>query len=339
MRRSTWILTGFAALLLVLAAVARFAVLPAVHQVPDDVNENPQYEGTATILNQQALASGDLANAFLVDVPVLMDRHIKVTATDGDTAVFSDSRVLLGPDGQELTSSEEHWAVDRVSLEARPAPEGVDASPHEGLVIGFPLEPEKHDYRWWDHTTGTEVDAVYTGTEKRDGRTVYGYTIHAEGPMADSGELPQALPRDAVGGILASVPGSTVDPATLPEMVPLSYAATTDLVLWIDSGTGTIMDGSHGQNIMATTQDGTALFPIADVRVTATDETKENQADTAKEISLALTLLGVVAPLSLIGIALLLLALAAWGVRKRRTQPPATPDEPTTPQPESVTTA
>ncbi|WP_059006053.1 porin PorA family protein [Streptomyces specialis] len=336
MRRSTWILSGIAAALLVLAAVTRFALLPAMHKVPDDVDENPQYEGTATVLNQQALASGDLADAFLVDVPVLMDRHIEVVDTSGDTAVFSDSRVLLGPDDIELTRSEERWAVDRVTLEDRPAPEGSGAAPHEGLVIGFPLEPERRDYRWWDHTTGTEVAAVHTGTEKREGRTVYGYTIHAEGAMADRGDLPPALPREAVGAILASVPGGTVDPATLPETVPLAYTATTDLVLWIDSGTGTIMDGSHGQTITATTQDGTALFPVADVRVTATEETRQHQADTAKSIALALTLLGVVAPLSLIAVAVVLLALAAWGVRRRAPAPPAAPDEPT-PLPERAT--
>ncbi|MGK5533575.1 porin PorA family protein, partial [Streptomyces sp. URMC 129] len=145
MRRSTWLFTGFAALFLVLSAVTRFALYPAVQKVPDDVDANPRYEGTATVLDQEALATGDLAHAFLVDVPVLMDRHIEVVHTTSDTAVFSDSRVLLGPEGRELTVSEERWAVDRVTLEDRPAPEGVEADPHQGLVIGFPLEPERRD--------------------------------------------------------------------------------------------------------------------------------------------------------------------------------------------------
>ncbi|MGK5534382.1 porin PorA family protein, partial [Streptomyces sp. URMC 129] len=157
-------------------------------------------------------------------------------------------------------------------------------------------------YRWWDQRTGTEVDAVYSGTEKREGRTAHGYTIHAEGPMADPGDLPPAMPRDVVGAILGSLPSPAgADVAALPEMVPLTYVATTDLVLWIDSDTGTILDGRHGQRITATTQDGTPLFPIADVEVTATEETRQDQADTAETIARYLLLVGTVAPLALLG--------------------------------------
>ena len=86
MRKSTWILSGTAVVLVAASAVTRFAVYPEVHQLPSDTDSVFAYTGTASLLNAAALEQGYVANAFLSDIPVTVERHVKVVDTDGGTA-------------------------------------------------------------------------------------------------------------------------------------------------------------------------------------------------------------------------------------------------------------
>src|SRR5262245_16246717 len=125
MRKSAIALATGAVVLLAAAAVTRFVVLPELHQVPADYDGTSSYAGTLTMLNPAALASGDLANAFLTDVPVTVAQHVRTTSTAGSVAVMSNDVTVKGPDGTELVTSKHTYAVDRVTLEAQPAPVGV----------------------------------------------------------------------------------------------------------------------------------------------------------------------------------------------------------------------
>src|SRR4051794_19973221 len=106
MRRSSKILIGLAALLVVAAALTRFVVLPMGSKLPDDTKASARYSGTATLLNAEALQSGDTAHVVLRDVPISIERQIKVTSTHGDTAVVADDFTLTGPNG--LKSVDNH---------------------------------------------------------------------------------------------------------------------------------------------------------------------------------------------------------------------------------------
>ncbi|MGK5529843.1 porin PorA family protein [Streptomyces sp. URMC 129] len=328
MRKSTWVLTGSAALLLAASAVTRLAVYPAIDQVPSDLDVTLAYEGKASLLNASALESGDLADAFLRDVPVTVDRRVKVEDTSGDTATVSDRQTLNGPDGEQLADVRNRWALDRRDLDDRPVPEGSDAEPHRGLVIGWPLDPEQRDYRWWDFATGTEVDAVHDGTESVAGRTAYVYRIRAEGPLTDpdlSADLPPALPKEAVSGIAAALPADqrpeAAGLAALPDTVPLTYTSTTDLRVWVDADTGVVVDTEQRRVLVAHTTDeagAVTLFPVSDVDVRLTGDSVRDRADYAESAARALWLVGTVLPLALLVLALLLLATVAWRARKRR---------------------
>ncbi|WP_059013585.1 porin PorA family protein [Streptomyces specialis] len=326
MRKSTWILGGLAVLLLAAAAVTRLAVYPAVHRVPSDLDVTLQYTGKATLLDALALESGDLANAVKRDVPVTVDRHVRVVDTSGDTAVFADRQTLHGPDHETLADIKHRWALDRRDLDARPAPEGSGAEPHRGLVIGWPLDPGKRDYRWWDFATSTEVDAVYDGTETVADRTAYRYRIRAEGPLTDpdlSAALPPALPKEAVSGIAATMPAGqrpdTAALAGLPDTVPLTYAATTDLRVWGDSETGSVLDTAQRRVFTARTTEeagGGTLFPVSDVDVRVTDDSVRDRADYADSAARSLWLVGTLLPLALLVAAALIAALAIWRARR-----------------------
>src|SRR6266536_1170504 len=118
MRRSSKILIGLAGLLVVLAALTRFVVLPMGSKLPANTKASAHYTGTATLLNAEALKRGDTAHAILKNVPITIERQIKVTSTHGDTAVVADDFTLTGPNG--LKSVDNHvYGLDRVSLERR----------------------------------------------------------------------------------------------------------------------------------------------------------------------------------------------------------------------------
>ncbi|ARQ72017.1 porin PorA family protein [Streptomyces marincola] len=332
MRRSTWILSGTAVVLVAASAVTRFAVYPAVHQVPSDTDTTFVYSGTASLLNAPAIEAGDLANAFLADVPVTVERRVQVVDTDGGVAVVSDDVVVTGPDDAELSGTSHRWAVDRTDLENRPAPEGSEAEEHQGLVISWPLDPEERDYTFWDPTTGVEAPAVYDRTEDVEGREAYVYEIEAAGELADQAiaeRLPAQLPRDVLVGIAGALGERGPDPAmlqALPEQVPLSYAATTRRVAWIDAETGSVLNGTLEQTIVAQAPGPEGPIPLAPVNtmtVEGTEETVAEKADDAASAANLLWLVRLVIPLGLLILGAALVALAVLGeVRGRRRTPP-----------------
>ncbi|QKV71621.1 DUF3068 domain-containing protein [Streptomyces harbinensis] len=330
MRKSTWILSGTAVVLVAASAVTRFAVYPEVHQLPSDTDSVFAYTGTASLLNAAALEQGDVANAFLSDIPVTVERHVKVVDTDGGTAVVSDDVTVAGPDGSELSSTAHRWSVDRTDLVNSPVPEGSDAEEHQGLVISWPLEPEEKDYTFWDPTTATEAPAVYHRTEDLEGRTAYVFVVEAAGPLGEPAiaeRLPQALPKDLLAGIAQTLPADQLPPPealeALPDPVPLTYAATVQRTAWIDSETGMVLDGSLEQTIVAQTAgpDGqpVTLAPVNAMSLQGTAEGVSERADDAAESARMLWLVRVLAPLGLLGAAIVLLAVAAaLEIRARR---------------------
>ncbi|UED87780.1 porin PorA family protein [Streptomyces profundus] len=329
MRRSTWILSGSAAVLVAASVVTRVVVYPSVHQLPDDTDSVFEYTGTASMLNAQALEAGDLANAFLNDIPVTLDRHVQVVDTDGGTAVVTDDVVIKGPDDSELSTTSHRWAVDRKDLDEVPAPEGSEAEEHQGLVISWPLDPKEQDYTFWDPTTGSEAPAVYDRTEDVEGRDAYVFVMNHEGPVADpaiQARFPEALPRDVLAGIAQTLPPEQqqFDPAMLemlPELVPLTYAATTERVAWVDSETGAVLNGTLEQTIVAQTEgpEGpVTLAPVNAMSVEGTEEGTKERADDADSAANLLWLVRTVIPLGLGGVAVILLALAVWLELKSR---------------------
>ncbi|MDT0268497.1 porin PorA family protein [Streptomyces sp. DSM 44915] len=322
MRRSTWVLSGSAAVLVAASVVTRLVVYPSVHQIPEDTDTTFEYTGTATLLNAAAVESGDLANAFLTDIPITLDRHVKVVETDGSTAVVTDDVVVTGADGTELSATSHRWAVDRENLGDVPAPEGSEAEEHQGLVISWPLDPKEQDYTLWDATTATEAPAVYDRTEEVEGRTAYVYVIEAAGALADPAMLerfPVALPRDVLAGIAQGLPAEQQpDPALLaqlPEEVPLTYAASATRVAWVDSETGAVLNGTLEQSVVAQIQgpEGPVnLAPVSVLDVAGTEEGTKERADDADSNAQMLWLVRMAIPLGLAAVAAVLVALAVW---------------------------
>jgi hypothetical protein len=331
MSKTSIALVTTAVLMAAAAPVVRFVLLPELRQVPANLDLTYNFTGTASLLNASALGSGDITHAFLHDVPVTGTKHVTAKSTHGRTAVLSDRVTVAGPGGGQLFGSNHLWAVDRVDLTARPAPAGSDAETHNGLIAGWPLQPARTGYPFWDTLTQTTTSATYTHTSTLDGRTVYAYTIHASGPVHDTqtlAALPRVLPKTLLAGLSPTLPANQQQVLgqalpSLPANIPLSYDATTDTTVYADTATGLLLDISQKQTVTAelSTPLGPApLAPVLSVGLNTTPSTVKQLSGKASTSAAQLAIIGILVPIALAALAVILLALVAVSARRRRNQ-------------------
>ena len=82
MRKSTVFLSLLAIIFVAAAAAGRFVVVPALKQLPANLDTTVHLSGTATVLNPAALLTGDLPNLLKTNVPVTVAEHVKVGTPD-----------------------------------------------------------------------------------------------------------------------------------------------------------------------------------------------------------------------------------------------------------------
>ncbi|MEW2264704.1 porin PorA family protein [Streptomyces sp. NPDC047853] len=329
-RRTPLVLVTVAAVLVAAAAVVRFVVAPAATKLPDDTDQKVHYTGRATLLDAEALRTGDTAHALRTDVPVSVERRVRAVSTLGDTALVEDTLTVTA-DGRSLPSSKT-YAVDRRSRKGTAPPSGTPVEPSRGaLSSAFPPDAARDDsYTYYDSTTRSIVPVRHTGSAKREGRTVNVYEITVSAPVKDPevlAPLPDALPRKLVAGL-----GSALDPAArarlapeapaaLPDPVPLTYVCRSTLVAHIDRQTGIAIDQTVDRTILATTGTQGATTPLLPVSALTFEVTPDSSADLADKASTAgrlLTLMTVTTPLTLLAVAVALVATALVLARRRQ---------------------
>ena len=342
MRKGALFLTAGAVVLLAAAAAARYVALPVLHQVPSDVDSMLRYTGTVSMINPAALASGDASKMFLTNVAVTAEQQIKAREVSGRTVVMSTDTTVKGPDGAPILTTSHLYALDRVTLEAAPAPAGnSEVETHTGLALGFPLTPQQKEYQYWDATTQTAVPATYAEIDVRGGRDTYVYRVHAEGAIKDgkiSAMLPQTLPKAILPVVAATLPTFIQELLAqflpgLPESMPLTYTSITDTTFWVDQATGIVIDVDQQQVIKAQLGGALSAAPLPaafDLNIKTTDETVKANAEEAVAAENGLKLIGTYLPIGLGALGLLLLVLAIISlVRKRRpgNETPPAPDQ------------
>jgi hypothetical protein len=332
-RRSSIVLAVTGIVLIVLGVLVRFVVVPVATKLPGSTNLSITYSGTATLLNSAALQSGDTRHVIAANVPTTVDRRLKVTGVHGDTAIVSDDLAINA--GSQTLPSDHIYALDRTTLQGVTPPTGVSVEPSKGaLSSAFPIGPEANgSYRYYDSTTRGIVPISYTGHATRDGRSVNVYQISATGAVKDPGLLkllPPALPKTLLASLAPLLPAAVqakITPATLaalPNPVPLSYTATTNIVAYVDAQTGVPIDETVSEQVIVNVAAGAqtlSLIPVLalDFHITpASMKYLAGKANTAGEL---LTLMKVIVPIALAVIGVVLLVIAIL----RRHKPAATP--------------
>jgi len=338
-RKSTVFLAGGAVVALAVAAVVRFSVVPGLLQLPADLDTTLQYTGTADMLDPAAIQTGDLAAAIKKGVPVTATEHVRATSTQGQTAVVVDEFTLSRDGNTKISVTTSRYAVNRKTLAAAPAPSGTNVDPHEGLAIGFPLPPERTDYTYWDPPTQVGGTAAYQRTERHAGRDTYVYRLQTKGPLRDTASLgndvPKSLSKAMLLGLAPTLPPDLQQQmaqyaSLLPDELPLAFIASADSTFWVDISTGYVVDVARKQVIDASLELGVASVPLGAVfslDLKFAPDTVATITDDAATAQQGLTLISVILPLALVGIAVLLVLVAVLlSVRRRRTRrsgPPA----------------
>src|SRR5260370_30664445 len=126
-RRSSIVLAGIGVVLIVLGVLVRFVAVTVATKLPGSTNLGVTYSGTATLLNSSALQSGDTKNVIATNVPITVDRQLKVTSIQGDTAIVSDHLTIHA--GSQTLPSDHTYALNRTTLERAAPPAAVSPPP------------------------------------------------------------------------------------------------------------------------------------------------------------------------------------------------------------------
>ncbi|MET8430481.1 porin PorA family protein [Nocardia sp. NPDC004860] len=337
-RRSSKILLAVGVLFIALAALVRFVLVPTLSKLPGDLDVNPVYEGTGTLLNAKALQAGDIANVIVSNAPVRIDRHIYVSSTDGDTAIAHDD-IVLEAAGLSVPSNHT-YAIDRKTIDAANGDTGKGIEPHSGMTIALPLLPNPSaSYHYYDSATGTTVPMTYLNSGAVSGRDILNYSVEAKGILRDpaiAGALPPALPKSLVGSLAPLLPAAVQHSlggalGQLPDPVPFTYTADTHINLAADRTLGSSIDAKLNQQIIANVNVGGQLVPVMPVLSIDTSLNKQSISDavaSAKSQTMQLNLISVVAPVVLVlGVLALLMAIFRRHPRAI-TRPPAQRENP-----------
>lgn len=330
MRRSVLAFAAGAVVCAAVAGVIRFKLVPDAERVQSDQNTVTRYAGTASYLDQHAVAGGDLAHAFVKGAPFTAVETVKAIGMHGDVAVLSDVTAINGAGGV-LGDPAATWAVDRKTLMPAPAPAGVAADAHQGLAVGFAFGPGKHDYPWWDGATGTQATAKYVRGENHVGRSTYVFTVDVSGALKDPGtlaQLPPAVPVSVLKGLAATMApdlqgalAALLPPGGDSVMVPLSYTSATKTTMWVDQLSGTTVDADAHQTVTAEMKSKLGTVPLTAVLDVDTKMSPQGIADAvrqSKDDESKLLWEGTVAPAALAVLALALVVGAVLLGRRGR---------------------
>ncbi|GEM_PF-1834215 len=300
-------LLAVAIVLVIVAVVLRFSIVPGMKQLPDDVDTARYYEGTLnSMLNAEALATMDLANLFLKDVDVDIFRHYTVEKTDGSKALVRELIYVTSSETDELIQSTDKWyAVDRKTLECIPQksiPEDFRGDYEivncSGLVFAFPIDGEKKDHPRWVSDFQKTAEVVYVGEEEHGGiDTCVFKSVIPAGEIVDPdllGELPAAIPKDMFtmltqmvdipeeqqGALEAIMP-------TLPDPVPIEYTFEYRATYWVEQETGINVDVEKAERRKAALDVQGQLIPLLsvfDIEYETTAASIEDAADDADDL-------------------------------------------------------
>ena len=331
-RRSSVVLFLVGIVLIVAAVLLKYVVVPIATKLPGSTNLGITYLGKATMLNGTALQAGDTAHVMAANVPITVDRRVKVTSTHGDTAIVSDTLVIHA--GSQTLPISHTFALDRTSLQGVIPPKGTTVEPSQGALSStFPLSPKANSsYRYYDASTRQIVPITYTGDAKLMGRSVNVYAFAPQGAVLDPALLkllPMSLPKKLIAGLAPLLPADVrakITPATLallPDPIPLAYTSKTAVKAYVDRQTGVPIDEAISQEVVVDVTVGTqtiGLAPVLALDFSIAPASMRYLADKATSAGRLLTLMTVIVPAVLTLVGLLLVVISV--VRRRKPTPP-----------------
>ena len=328
----SFLAVGLGVLVLISAAVVRFAVAPAKAVLPSDTDTTRNYTGTAaTLFNAAALTQG--GSPLLTGVPISVVHRTQVLDTKGGNALVSDSKAVLA-NKTPVASVDYRYAVDRTDLGAGSGFSNVVQQ--KGLTFNWPVRTAKHDYTGWVSDTGQTTTLKYTGTAKRGGINTYVFTTTTKAaPITDAQvlkALPSGLPKATLVQLATSLglPAATLSQLqavlpSLPDVVPFKYSYQVTATYWIAPKSGIVVDlNQHDVRTLLLSIGGQTVpvTPVFDITFSSPAKTLAAAVSDAKDKGGKVDLVYSTLPIGLTigGAVLLLLGLAGLFIGRR---PPA----------------
>lgn len=316
MRRGVGIvLVGLGVFLVVLAALLRFTVVPAVAKAPLSPGEDT---GGVTQTDQNGVAAVLFDPATLTertDVPLTATRFTRgdvpasqtTEALADDLAIYESFLRTEDNTGTVISASTIRVAFNRVTSELSNCC-GANFDGQEITFSGinplkFPMFTEAKDYAYFDATLQEAVPITYVGTEELEGLSVYRFE--------------QKIEARQIGTL--EVPGDLVD-FPLPTFVAPRYYAN-ERVLWVEPVTGAIVKGEERQLQTLRGPDGTDKVTVIDAVVgTSASEVSEG-VEYAQSQSSLISLLNNTVPIVglIVGLIALIIGIVLVAMRPRAT--------------------
>ncbi|QUD82960.1 DUF3068 domain-containing protein [Gordonia polyisoprenivorans] len=289
------------------------------------------------MLDAQALGRGDIAEAFVSNAPVTMDRTVKAVKTSGNTTVVTDNSTV---NVANQTLTDDHtYSLNRTTMLPARAPTGQTAEHTDGYTVTLPIGPRGSgsSYRLNDNATQQAFPLTYRGSSKLHGRAVYEYTATATGNVKSVSllrTLPSTLPSSVAAQLMSKLPAASQaaikQAGQIPSAVPLAYSATTNYDLKVDKQLGAPLSVGIERTVTAYAElsgQRIELLPVLQLNVKMTDQSVASAAKTAKKSGLTLTVMSTWLPTILTVIGVLLLLWTLWReILQRRTPTAPTPD-------------
>ena len=335
-------LAAFGVLMLVAAAGLKYYVLPAKMVLPADTDTTIVYDGTVSGVNAEAAAKGDLAHLIMHDVPVRVERTVKVVESDKTRALVNDHAVVsIVESGATFAINDYFYTLDRKTMHSVPNFTTHAAENSEGITIGFPIGTEKHGYTGWVQEMRSAAEVDFDKTDTHYGMTTYRFTGVARGPVTDPAtlaKLPTEMPKDQLPllAMALDMPKATQNELaaavpTLPAVVPLKYALVQDGVFSVDPTTGIIVDMSRS-TVTSVVLDGVpgVQIPISTVKIKYSQANVDDQVTLAKDQNWQANFFGTTIPaaLSVLGVLSMLGSIPLF-THRRKVE--ATPQQPRVP--------
>ena len=308
------VLIGLGVFLVVLGALLRFTVVPAVAKAPLSPGEDT---GGVTQTDQAGVAAklfdpGTLSER--TDVPLTVTRFTRgdvpasqtAEAKAADLAVYDTFQRVEDNAGVVVLANTSRFAFNRVTSEmsnccgANLDGENVQMS---GIVpLKFPMFTEAKNYPYFDTSLNSAVDAVYQGQEELDGLPVYKFVVTVE-------------PTE-IGTI--EVPGDLVGSPDPSYVAPQYYANV--LTLYVEPLTGAIVKGDSVQKQTLRGPDGTDQVTIIDAVIGTTPQEAADGIAYAKSQSALIALLNNTVPLVglVLGLILIVVGVLLVATSKKR---------------------
>lgn len=299
------VLVGLGVFLVVLAALLRFAVVPAVAKAPLSPGED---SGGVVQTDQSGIAAKLFDPSTLTertDVPLVATRFTRgdvpasqqADALAQDLAIYDSFVRVEDNAGVVVLASTIRVAFNRVTSELSNCCganyDGAEV-PFSGISpLKFPMFTKAQDYPYFDSSLQEAVPISYVGTEDLEGLSVYRFE--------------QQIEARQIGTL--EVPGTLVD-SPLPNFVAPRFYANSR-TLWVEPTTGAIVKGEERQLQTLRGPDGADKVTIIDAVIGSTPEEVSKGVESAGSQARLIALLNSTAPLIalIVGVVLIVVGI------------------------------